>query len=194
MPIYLSFIFMFCLYQRFLQRCWSTYDFNLCAELNWFSTWRGSGQEIEATRVRTLMNGFPLVSRVMCVTFFHKKSQVSSFASPPEAKQPTSSSRNFVVQNRFFPSFLRNLIDELSGISMLRENISLDLYVLSTPEVGVWTLLSFSWKNIYKQTCLLPQLYFKHTDTLTRNLRACVFSQCSVYSERPHSGEVDLAV
>ena len=48
------------------------------------------------------MNGFPLVSRVMCVTFFHKKSQVSSFASPPEAKQPTSSSRNFVAQNRFF--------------------------------------------------------------------------------------------
>ena len=76
-------------------------------------------------------------------------------------------------------------------------------WVLSMSEVGVWTLPSFLWQNIYKQTGLfwsyinswkLSKLYFKHTDTLIRNLRACVFSQCSVYSERPHSREVDLAV
>ena len=72
------------------------------------------------------MNGFPLVSRVMCVTFFHKKSQVSSFASPPEAKQPTSSSRNFVAQNRFFFLLFKehNIRNKHAGIKIGDRDLS----------------------------------------------------------------------
>ena len=53
-------------------------------------------------------------------------------------------------------------------------------WLLSMSKVGVWTLPSLLWQNIYRQTSRfwsyinswkLSKLYFKHTDTLIRNFK-----------------------